>query len=105
MGVNKDFLMGYGAGKSAGGGSSGGGVLYVNANYSTRVCDKSYNDVASAVEAGKIVAINNGEGYIGYLLKYRGNEREGYQAIFITYEGNIQVYAETASDNLAIDFD
>ena len=103
--MNRDFLMGYGAGRSAGSGGGGGGSDVFIVNFTcdfttdesnpTATTDKSGEEVDAAEKAGKLI--------IGYLYEAYGRE-EPYLVDSMRYCGggafDLFCYPDAASKRM-----
>lgn len=93
-----------GAASESSGGGSGGGVLVVTVGESN-ICDASYNDVISAVAAGKVVMLKTSVGGVDFPFGYK------YLVSYMEYQGQYAVAfgekydvcaAQSATDALVV---
>lgn len=90
--------------EASSGGGSGGGVLVVTVGESN-ICDASYNDVISAVAAGKVVMLKTSAGGTGfpfgykYLVSYM--EHQGQYAVAFGEQYDV-CSAQSATDALVV---
>lgn len=78
--MNRDFLMGYGAGRSAGSGGGGGGVFRINAtieydqfDQATVTLDKTFAEIKAAYDAGSDLVLIDDASTV-YQLSSAGTE-------------------------------
>lgn len=88
---------------NASGGSSGGGVLFVTVG-ENNICDKSYNDIKTAIEDGTlpILVIPSGdEDTLDMMYMYsNGLSENGFFYVYFAEDGSQATSASSASDPL-----